>query len=316
MRAEHARRGDRAVEVIADVIVAGVGVPQEWQQLRVSDDRVPGFHEGLCSRLPVRRDLLLHPHASVAVFKIVPLVMRRRRAEPCLEIRQVVVLGDHHETLPQFNACLWQRQVFALQMLEIPLRRDFLEGAVVAPGEAVERAAQLDRWAAGGAQLAPAVEAGVVEGANRSVFLADQQEALARDLEHDCIAGVGHFVLARGEQPHVGPHLLAFKAGEVFGNIGLHRDRIVAHFDGRFLEQVIGRCARIAVQHVGVADPGATILPVDVLDIVHGLPLSIPYSHFVQCSVWRISHRLRAGSPYRIGEDRWRCRGKLPLWAR
>ena len=81
-----------------------------------------------------------------------------------------------------------QGHVLAFEMLEVPRAGDFLEAAVIAPGEAVERAAQLDRIAALGAKLAPAMEAGIVERLDAAVLLANEQEALAGNIENGGVA--------------------------------------------------------------------------------------------------------------------------------
>ena len=95
-------------------------------------------------------------------------------------------------------------------MFEIPSARYLFEAAIILPGKAVEWAFELSSVAVLGAQLAAAVKAGIVEAFYRTVLLADDQKALLVDLKHDRVAGFGQFVLARSEQPYIGPQFFAF----------------------------------------------------------------------------------------------------------
>ena len=123
----------------------------------------------------------------------------------------MVVFGDEDETLPAVDLQFGQGHVLALEMREVPAARHFLHRTVIIPGEAVERATQVDSRATLKPQLAPPMQTNIVERADRSVSLADEQKTLIAKIVDDGIARLGHIFLARRELPDIGPHFLVFE---------------------------------------------------------------------------------------------------------
>lgn len=112
----------------------------------------------------------------MAFIEPVIFILPEHRPDPIGEFRNVIIFGDHDEALPAVHANLGQCHVFAFEMLEIPIAGNFLQLAVIGPGHAVKRAAELIDLAGLGAQFARAMKADIVEGAYVAVLLPDQQE--------------------------------------------------------------------------------------------------------------------------------------------
>ena len=94
--------------------------------------------------------------------------------------------------------------------------RDGLEPAIAMELPAVKRAGELrDAAAIVLRDAVAAVRTGVVEGLDRAIRLADQDDLLGADLEHGVIAVLGNVRDDAGEQPYPGPHALPFALHEL-----------------------------------------------------------------------------------------------------
>jgi hypothetical protein len=115
-------------------------------------------------------------------------------------------------------------------VLEIPLAGHVVEAAVLVPGKAVERADEAIGAAIFGAQLAPAMQADIVHGADRAIVLPRNQEAAPGVFIDDIVARIGQVFLARGELPHARPHPLALQPGEMLAGIARGGNRVLPRF--------------------------------------------------------------------------------------
>ena len=233
------------VHIIAPEAIGGIGIARERQQLRVRNDGVPRLHERLGDDLPVGGDFLGHPDDSGAFLVAPAFEMLRQRREVFLKARPALLLAQEDVAAPAPDLGLGQLQLFGGQVLEIPRAGHAGKAAVLVPGKAVERALEAVGAAIVIAQLAPAVEADVVERAHAAVILPRDDPRAPGNLEHGVITGLGNILLARGELPDIGPHPLALQPGEILAGVLRRGDRRGSQIFVRIIEQHIGRRPRI-----------------------------------------------------------------------
>ena len=142
MRAVHCHGGHRAADVVAKGVVLGIFIPGKSENLFVGLNRVPGFHKGLGTHLPVA----VHDPLYVHTFEI---ILQRKAREVighnvhvAFQGLAVVIEIDEDKTAPGAGLHFRQGHVPIRQMLKIPLAGDALEFAVQIPGGAVEGAAE------------------------------------------------------------------------------------------------------------------------------------------------------------------------------
>jgi len=216
-------------------------------------DAVVAFHESLGRHLPVRLDHLMNVHDDMAVLPVVALEMFGDRADVVHQRLGVGIEVDEHEAAPGVDPGLRQAHVLALPLREIPADRVVLERAVVVPGDAVIRAAELVPAAVQGHQLAATMQAGIVEGLDRHVRRADDDQRLADILVDPVVADVGDLLLAARPLPDLRPQVFDF-LGEVAGVVvALDRNGVRALVPAWMLPQMIRRTLGIALQDVLVA---------------------------------------------------------------
>ena len=225
------------VHVVAPGPVGGVAVAGERQQLGVGDDGVPSLHEGFGGDFPVGRDLLGHPDHRGAFFMPPALEVIGQGGEEFLQAGAARFLAQEDVAGPAADLGFGQLQLFLAQVLEVPRTGHLPERAVGIPRKAMERAGEGIGIAVLRAQLAAAVQADVVEGADRAVLLPRDEPGPAGILEHGIVARLGNVLLARSELPDVGPHPLPFGLGEFGAGIAGRRQRLRAAVLIAFLGQ-------------------------------------------------------------------------------
>ena len=237
--------------------IGGVAIAGEGQQLRVGDDGVPGFHEGLGGDLPVGGNLFRHPDDGGAFLMPPAFEMFGEGAEELLKARPAALLAHEDIAAPLAHFGLRQCHLIGLQMREIPLARHLVKAAILLPAETVERAGEMLGMAIMVAQFAAPVQADIVEGAQAAVRLARDEVGPSGVLIDDIIARLGKVFLARGELPHKGPHLLALGPGKFLAGIARCWQRFGAEICVAVFGQAGGRRDRILSHQLGPAHPGA-----------------------------------------------------------
>ena len=144
MGADHAERGDEAVHVIAVGVILRVGIAVRGRDLRVGGEHVIGFVEGFLVEFPVRGDALLDVAEDIAVLQLPCLeVGQCFSAEVILKAGRVGIHVDENEAAERGHLGLRERQVFLLDMREIPIAQHGLASAVDVPAPGVKRAFEL-----------------------------------------------------------------------------------------------------------------------------------------------------------------------------
>src|SRR5262249_50703848 len=136
----------------------------------------------------------------------------RARADRLAQRRRRRFLVHPDEAAPGVDAALDEAQVLLAPQLgrELLGEADVRVRGVERPRPAVEGAADaapLEAAAARG-EAAPAVPAGVLEGAQRAARVAHDEDRVAPDLVLDVVAGLAQSVLAAGDLPHARPEPL------------------------------------------------------------------------------------------------------------
>ena len=109
-------------------------------------------------------------------------------------------------------------------MGKIPFSGDIGELAVQIPGEPVERTTELVDRSALGAELGPAMEAGVHIGPDFVGSRTHHDQGIVHDLIEDVIADIGDFLQPAGQLPGAPPDRLHFPIMPSLGEIALDRD--------------------------------------------------------------------------------------------
>ena len=226
MRRHGAERRHRQVHIVAIDIIHRIGIAGERQQLRMGDDGVPAFHESLHHHLPIGGHHLAHPHRRRTFLLPPTLEMLRHGREKFIERRPVRRLANEDIASPAPDADFGQGHLLVFQVREVPAARDLLDRPIIIPGESMKRALQLGRPAIAGLELAPAMQADIGEGPNRTILLPDQQKGFADILIDDMIARLRQFLFARRELPGARPHLLLFQLEKFGAGIAARRDRV------------------------------------------------------------------------------------------
>ena len=228
MRAGHARGGHRPA-VVAEDVVAAVGVAERFHQRGMGRHHVVALHEGLLAGLPV------HRHELGDVRRLVP-VLERHEFEVVGEVAQVVgqwrgvpVGVDEHEAVPDADQGFGQPVVGHVHIGKVPLAGDLPQRAVELPAPAVEGAAKAGRAPPVVlAQLAAPVQAGVAVGLDLVGGGADDQERQVRDVVDVVVADLGDLFLQASELPHAAPQPLDFKVVDVLRVVDAGRHPRVA----------------------------------------------------------------------------------------
>ncbi len=161
----------------------------------------------------------------------------RHDLEVLLEGNRAGIQVDEDEAAPRADSRLGQAEVAIADVLEIPSARDRTHAAVELPAEAVKRAAEVLDVLVRQQQLAPAMRAGIVERADRSVGLARDQQRPTDDVVDDRVARLGQLLFAARHLPDARPHPLDFEVEERLRGVARRIERIVAEVTPRALEQ-------------------------------------------------------------------------------
>jgi hypothetical protein len=176
-----------------------------------------GFVEGVDAGLPIGAPFAAHVAHHMHLVDFVVLDIARRQSDPLAQRRRLAVDVDENETADHIAAYFAQARAMGDQPgIEGGLIGDFFQLAVAGELPAVKGASEA-RHAAAVAQrnAISAVRADVVEGLDRGIFLAHQEEFFMTDFEHRVVAGFRNVRRHAGKQPDARPQQFPFLAHEV-----------------------------------------------------------------------------------------------------
>ena len=259
MRAGHAGGGHRPA-VVAEGVVAAVGVAERFHQRGMGRHHVVALHEGLLAGLPV------HRHELGDVCRLVP-ALERHEFEVVGQVAQVVgqrrgiaVGVDEHEPVPGVDQSLGQPVVGHVHIGKVPLAGDLPQRAVELPAPAVEGAAKAGRAPPVVlAQLAAPVQAGVAVGLDLVGGGADNQERQVRDVIDVVVADLGDLFGEAGELPRAAPQSLDFQVMDVVRVVHPGRHPRVARQVLADSPQDVRYRMRVVVEQLVIADPSRAI---------------------------------------------------------
>ena len=148
---------------------------------------------------------------------------RGRSSRYVLERRRLGIEVHEHEAAPGRDLRLRQPEALVLDLREIPAAGDVAELALEAPGEAVEGTADPLEAARFVSQARPAVETGVVIGAQLTRLRAEHDEGVVGDVVDEGVARRGHVLDAPGDLPDPPPEALDLAAVLLGREVGVDR---------------------------------------------------------------------------------------------
>src|SRR5947209_18170255 len=100
----------------------------------MSNDRMPGLHEGFRSHFPVGRHYFADPDGRRALLVLPALEVLWKRRKKFFQARPAGILADEDVTAPARYLGLGQIHLLILQVAEVPAAGDFSAGADLDPG--------------------------------------------------------------------------------------------------------------------------------------------------------------------------------------
>jgi len=107
-------------------------------------------------------------------------------------------------------------------------------------------------------ELGATVQARIVEGLDRVVLLADDEDRVAGDVVDGGVAGVRYVLLEAGHLPHPAPHALDLEVVERPGSVPLDRDVVRTQVLVRLGPEGLRHRHRLPVQELLNTRPGTS----------------------------------------------------------
>jgi hypothetical protein len=214
---------------------------------------VVGLHEGLLHGLPVGRQDAGDVGLLVALLERPALEVLGQVAEEGTERLGVRIHVDENETTPGADLHLGQTELLGNDLREVPLARHLLERAVEVPGVAVERAPQLRDRSGLFPQLAPAMEAGVVEGLDLVRTGPHEEDRDVGDVIDLGVTDLRQLALPAGHLPHLRPESLFLELVDLPSDVAVDRLVVLPERRRRLPAQHLGHRAAVRVEQVLVA---------------------------------------------------------------